>query len=160
MSFKSSNLEMLVDALRLQIGDTGLTPTYSDESLHSALKYAVNALMRRWQNRYYLDSENVVQRNDANCYFDFASPPVIQRQDERVIVLMGAILIKSGRKFSTAGDVVSWKDDEISLSTIESGRQTSSSLKDDIDELNSILPPKRLARGLSGRLNGYSKDWN
>lgn len=159
MGFKSSNLEILIDALRLQIGDTGVTMTYSDESLHSTLKYAVNALMRRWQNRYYLDSENVVQRNTINCYFDFASPPVIQRQDERAIVLMGAIIIKGGKKFSTASDVVSWKDDEVAYSNIESSRQTASSLSDDIKELELLLPSKRLARSISGRLEGYAREY-
>jgi hypothetical protein len=159
MTFKTSNIEELIIPLRIQIGDITATPTYSDETLHEILKYAVSGLMRRWNNRYYINNDGVVVRN-TTCSFEFSSPPVIQRGDERPIILMASITMKSGRKFSTSGDVVSWRDDEISLSTIESGRQLSSSLMDDILELNNLLPPKRLARALYGPLPGWTQEFN
>lgn len=160
MTFKTSNLEELIGALRIQIGDIDTTPTYSDEHLHQVLGYAVNALMPRWSKKYYLDNDGVVQRNTGNAVFDFSSPPVIQRQDERAIILQASIMIKSGKKFSESGNAVTWKDEEISYSNREAALQRASSLSDDVAELNSILPAKKLARALYGRLYGWSKDYD
>lgn len=158
MSFKTSNLEELIGALRVQIGDIDPSPAYSDEYLHRILGYAVNALMNRWSKKYYLDNDGVVHRNLSNI-FDFSSPPVIQRQDERAIVLQSSIMIKSGTKFSDSGDAVSWRDDEIRFSNIEAARQKSSALADDIAELNAMLPTNKLARPVYGRSYGWTKDW-
>lgn len=162
MSFKRSNLEELIGALRVQIGDYSAIATYSDETLHNVLRYAVNALMRRWGNKYYVDNSGIVNRNLDYVSFDCAEPPVIQRQDERAIVLQASIMIKSGAKFSTVSSVVSWRDEEFSYSNTEAARQRSSTLNDDIAELDSILPPpnKKLARAKMGRLEGFTADWS
>lgn len=158
MGFKTSNLEELIFPLRIQIGDTSAIPTYDDEFLHGVLRVAVAALMRRWDDRYYVDNDGVVHR-DTNTTFDWSSPPVIQHKDRRPIVLQASIMMKSGTKFSTSGDVASWRDEEISYSNIESARQRSSTLQDDINELENLLPGKKLARPLYGRLYGETKDW-
>lgn len=159
MTYKKSNLEELIDPLRIHLGDTGITPTYSDEFLHRTLRNSVNTLMSRWNSKYYIDNEGVAIRNTDNCYFSFSSPPVIQREDERPIVLQASIFIKSGKKFTESGNAVSWRDEEISYSAIEAGKQRSSSWQDDVNELNTILPVK-LARAKMGRLYGYRADWN
>ena len=161
MAFKVSNLEELILPLRIQIGDIGGTPTYSDETLHEILRVAVNGLMRRWNSRYYVDNDGIVQRSTATT-FEFSSPPVIQRGDHRAIVLMAAIMIKGGKKFSTSGQAASWRDDEVSYSNIEGSRQLSTSLEADITELNSILPLplKRLAKALYGSLPGWTQEFN
>jgi hypothetical protein len=161
MTFKTSNLEELILPLRIQIGDTGGTPSYSDETLHEILRVAVNGLMRRWNSKYYVDNNGVVQRN-TTITFEFSSPPVIQRADHRAIVLMASIMIKGGKKFTEVSQVVSWRDDEVSYSNIEGARQRSTSLEDDVTELNSILPlpMKKLARALYGDLPGWTQDFN
>lgn len=158
MVFKRSNLEELILPLRVQIGDTDLTPTYSDEHLHMVLREAVASLMYRWSDKYYVDNEGVVNRN-PDMTFDWSSPPVVQHKDRRAIVLQSSIMIKSGKKFSESGDAVSWRDEEISYSSIEAARQRSSTLDDDITELENLLPGKKLARPLYGRLYGHIKDW-
>ena len=158
MAFKTSNLEELIAPLRIQIGDLATTPTYSDETLHMVLRNAVTALMRRWNDRYYVDVDGVVHRN-SGIEFIWSSPPVIQSGDTRPIIVQASIMIKTGKKFSEAGNAVSWKDDEISYSNREAALQTSSSLKDDIDELNTLLPVK-LAGTKYGRLLGWDKDWD
>lgn len=158
MAYKTSNLEGLISSLRVQIGDTAATPTYSDEMLHSILRDAVQALMRRWHGKYYVDVEGVVYRNPS-CTFNFSSPPVIQGEDIRPIVLQASIMIKQGQKFANSGDVVSWKDDEISYSNLESGRLLSSSLTEDISELNTLLPPAGLARPQASRLYPRPMDY-
>jgi len=159
MTFTQSNLEEILIPLRVHIGDTTEPYTYTDELLHNILRHAVNALMPRWSNRYYLDNDGVALRNTGTgVTFDFSSPPVIQRQDNRPIVLQAAIMIKSGSKFSSVSSAVSWRDEEISYSNIESAKQRSSALQDDVDELNMLLP-KKLARPAYGRLYGQTKDW-
>lgn len=160
MVFKRSNLEALLTPLRIQLGDTGTTPTYSDEVLHSVLGVSLSALMPRWNDRYYMDQDGVAHRNPYG-EFDFSTPPEIQSKDWRAIVLQASIMIKSGAKFAASGNAVSWRDEEISYSNIESARQRSSTLNDDIKELDLLFPVK-LARAKSGRLYGFgqNKDWD
>ncbi len=158
MAFKRSNLEELLPDLRVQIGDTDSTPTYSDELLHAILRSAVSALMRRWSDKYYVDNEGVIYRN-PNETFDWSSPPVVQRKDWRAITLQASIMIKSGKKFSESGNAVSWRDDEISYSSIEAAKQRSSTLTDDIVELDGLFPKTKLARPLYGRLKGWQHGW-
>lgn len=158
MTFKTSNLEELILPLRIQIGDNVAVPTYSDETLHAILRSAVADLMMRWEDKYYLDNDGVVHRNPG-LTFDWSSPPVIQHKDRRPIILQASISIKSGVKFSESGDVVSWRDEEISYSNLESARQRSSTLEDDITELERLLPGKKLARPIYGRVYGWNKDW-
>jgi hypothetical protein len=69
-------------------------------------------------------------------------------------------MVKGGKKFTESGNAISWRDDEISYSGIESARQRSSTLEDDKAELESLLPAKKLARAKMGRLYGWSKDWD
>ena len=158
MTFKTSNLEELILPLRIQIGDNIAVPTFSDETLHAILRSAVADLMRRWNDRYYICNDGVVYRN-PNISFEWSSPPEIQHKDRRAIILQASISIKSGVKFSESGSVASWRDEEIYYSNVEAARQRSSTLTDDIDELEKLLPAKKLARPLYGRLYGESKDW-
>jgi len=156
MAFKASGLEDIIEPLRIHLGDTGPTYSYTDELLHGALRSSVNALMNRWYRKYFVDNDGVVQRNPTASY-DFSNPPVIQRQDERAIVLQASIMIKGGQKFSNVDNAISWKDDEISYSAIEAAKQRSSTLADDQSELDIILPArKKLARPVSERLYGWN----
>ncbi len=157
MTFKASNLEELILPLRIQIGDTSATPTYSDETLHLTLKSSVSALMRRWNDKYYIDSDGVAHRNPYET-FAFSSPPVIQYRDHRPIILQASIMIKGGMKYSESGNAVNWKDEEISYSNVEAARQRSSTLQDDVTELNALLPVK-LAGVSYGRLYGWKHEW-
>jgi hypothetical protein len=157
MAFKRSNVEELLDPLRTHLGDTGTSPTYSDETLHRVLIDAVAAIGPRWRNKYYL-SDGAVERNTVNCTFEFTSPPVIQKVDERPIVLMASIMIKSGAVYTGAGDSVSWKDEEFSYSNESGQREKTASLQRDIDELNGFFPSK-LAGPLYSRLKGWKKEW-
>ncbi len=159
MAFKSSGLEELISILRIQIGDTESTPTYSDETLHEILRHSVSSLMNRWNHKYFVDNDGVVQRDTSDFIFDYSSPPVIQRQDHRAIVLMASIMIKSGKKFSTSSNTISFRDEEISYSNIESSRQLSSSLQDDLSELETMLPKKKLAKAVYSRLYGEVPDY-
>ena len=157
--YKISNLEELITPLRIQIGDLTSDPTYSDETLHEILRQSVAALMTRWNDRYYVTNEGVIERN-TNEAFDWSSPPVIQHKDRRAIVLMASIMIKSGKKFAESGNIQNWRDEEISYSNVESARQLSSTAQEDRTELEAILPAgKRLARPLMDRLYGEPRPW-
>ena len=159
MSYKASNLEELIFPLRVQIGDTSEDQTFSDNSLHGILRVAVADLMRRWNDKYYVDNDGVVHRN-PNITFEWSSPPEIQGKDRRPIVLQASIMIKSGAKFSESGDAVSWRDEEISYSSIEAARQKSSSLSDDMSELDALLPRRKLAYPVYSKLYGWKEDYS
>jgi hypothetical protein len=160
---ETTTLGYLIAPLRRQLSDYTEPYTYSDVVLSGFLLDSIKALGNRWNNRYRVatvDSvSDLVIRNGDAYLFEFSEPPVIQYQDERAVVLQASILIKSSTKWSESGSAVTWKDEEISYSNLESARQRSSTLQDDIDELNKLFPIK-LAKTKYGRLYGWNRDWD
>lgn len=159
---ETTTLTYLIPQLRRQLNDYTSPYTYTDDTLSGFLLDAVKSLGNRWNNRYRVASvnsvNNLVIRNDDTYLFVFSEPPVIQYQDERAVVLQASVFIKSSTKWSESGSAVSWKDEEISYSSIEAAKQRSSTLQDDIEELNKLFPMK-LAKTKMGRLLGWGKDW-
>jgi len=157
-----TNATVLLPILRRQIGDIDTPYTYSDVTLSGYVLDAVKALGRRWNNKYYIATvagvPDQIVRTGENYSFDFSDPPVIEYGDERCIILQASIIIKTSKKFSESGDAVSWRDEEVAYSSIESAKQRASSLQDDIAELDRYLPI-RLARPLYGRLAGWHREY-
>ena len=87
----------------------------------------------------------------------FASPPVIERGDIKPIILMSALIIKSGDLENLSWNVGAWRDAEISYSNIEASRRKDATIERDWNELTSILKPpqKRLSSSRKGHLAGY-----
>ena len=154
MPVTSSNLDYLIDALRLQLYDIDSTSyRYEDSWLRTSLVAAVKALMHWWNDKYVIDTDNNVARNTAangwsTTDYKYTSPPIVQVSDERPIILMASIIIKGGTLENNAWDYGSWKDDEVSYSNIEGGKQKNASLKQDFEELTGYLTPptKKLAQ--------------
>lgn len=145
----TTNIDYLIEPLRLHLGDIDAANyRYTDEWLRTALVTAVIALQRWWSGKYLIDALYNCYRNPAYLYFEQSEPPVIQQKDERPIVLMASILVKSGSLEANSWNVGSWRDAEIAVSNIETSRSKEFSLKLDWDELKDyILPPrKRLFR--------------
>ena len=155
------NLDYLITPLRLHISDDTPPYTYNSDNLRTRLVYAVKALQSRWNNKYFINTSNDVERNSNTTYL-VSSPPVIQTSDERAIILQAAIGIKSAFLYNTSSNYSSWKDDEISVSNANVGQLYEASLKRDIEELNSLLPVagKRLAGALKQSLVGFQEDYN
>ena len=153
------NIGYLIPYLRLTVGDT--TPNlyrYLDEWLLIALKASLTALGRWWgdRNKYLITTTYQVSRNSLVSFPD-EEPPVILPDDERPIVLMAAIIILEGSLENSAWDFVSWRDNEISYSNLESSRSRTGNLERLWNELLSLLnpPAKKLARAIKGSLPGY-----
>lgn len=142
----TGTLDELIPTLRLKLGDTEPTTyRYLDAWLKTALQASVSALARYWGAKYLLDDLGDVYRNTLYIDWEFDSPPIIQFKDGWIIVLMAAIIVKSGQLENLAWDIGSWRDAELSFSNIESGKQKDASLARDIEELNNYLkvPKKR-----------------
>lgn len=146
------NLDYLIPLLRFKLGDIDSTSyRYMDEWLRVALVSSINALQRWWGDRYTIDYDtNDVVRNTDVYTFDYDDPPIIQARDERPVILMASILVKSGQLESNSWNVGSWKDAEIAVSNIEGSKAKEFSLGLDWEELKYyIMPPtKRLATAL------------
>jgi len=112
--------------------------------------------MKWWNYKYLLDNDNNVYRNTRSTYL-FPSPPIIERGDERAIILMSSIIMKEGSLENSSYDMGSWRDAEIAYSNIESSKAKQLSLQKDIEELKSIITPpsRRLAQPVKGSLPGY-----
>lgn len=144
------NLDYLIPTLRLHLGDTDAASyRYIDGWLRVALVSGVKSLQRWWGDRYLVDSTNNVERG-TNYTFLYTDPPLIQGMDERPLILMAAILIKSGSLESNSWNVGSWKDAEIAVSNIEGNKAKQFGLGLDWEELKLyIVPPtKRLSPAL------------
>lgn len=149
------DLSYLIPAFRLHIGDRD-EERYTDEWLYTALVASVSTLQTWWNYRYLIDSDNDAYRN-SRVRFLHSSPPVIQNSDERPIILMASIIVKRGELENMSWNLGHWRDAEISYSNIEGGRTKRESLKQDWDELTSMLKPpqKSLAESQKGHLPGY-----
>jgi len=160
---ETTTLAYLIPQLRRHVSDYNEPYTFSDVLLSGLLFDAIKAIGRRWNNRYRVATvggvADLIIRCDDSTMFTFSEPPVIQYQDERAVVLQASVILKSSTKWSESGSAVTWRDEEIAYSNLESARQRSSTLQDDITELNGMFPVK-LARSRYGRLYGWTQDWN
>ena len=147
----SGSLDYLIPVLRLHLGDiTPSTYRYLDEWLSVALVSSVKALQRWWGARYLVDDSTSTVTRGTDYDFAQDQPELIQDMDERPLILMASILIKSGSLESNSWNVGSWKDAEIAVSNIEGNRAKEFGIGLDWDELKGyILPPtKRLSQAL------------
>lgn len=150
MPVLSSNLDYMIDDLRLHLGDTDSSSyRYTDDWLRTALVASVKSLAKWWNRKYLIDTNNDVMRNSdlEDDDYERDAPPIVLVEDERPIILMASIIIKKGSLEDNAWDYGSWRDDEIQYSNIEGSKAKQTSLESDIEELaDHITPPtKKLA---------------
>lgn len=151
------DLSYLLPRLRLHIGDLDSENyRYLDEWLELSLVSAVEALQKWWNYKYLIDENDLAYRN-SKVRFLHSSPPIIERGDIRPIILMAAIVLRTGQLEELSWNVGAWRDAEISYSNIEASRRKDDLLEKDWNELTGILKPpqKRLASGQKGHLPGY-----
>jgi len=155
-----TNLDYLIDFVRIQIGDMTVPYRYTDAMLRTTLVTAVRALQRWWNNRYLINATTYDVYRNPNIAFLMSSPPIIQDADQRPIELMTSIIIKTGSLENISYNLSSWRDAEISFSNLEMGRRKDASLVRDWNELTSLLsiPVKRLAWTIKGSLPGYNNN--
>jgi len=156
MAITGTNLNYLIERLRLHLGDLVTPYRYLDMWLETALVCAVETLMPRWNYKYLINDSNNIYRN-TTIRFLFTTPPLIERGDIWPIVLQAAIIIKEGSLENQSWDFGSWRDAEISYSNLEGSRAKDASLTRDIELLDTMLPwrAKRLAQPIKGHLPGY-----
>lgn len=146
-----TNLDYLLPVLRFHLGDTDpASYRYVDGWLRVALVSGVKAMQRWWGDRYLVDATTHDVSRSTAYDFTYDEPPIIQDKDERPLILMSSILVKSGQLESNSWNVGSWKDAEIAVSNIEGNRAKQFGLGMDWEELKGyILPPtKKLAQAL------------
>lgn len=147
---QATDLDYLIPSLRWKLGDIDSTQyRYVDEWLRVALVMSLKALQRWWGIRYTIDETTYVVSRYEGSTFVIDEPPVIQPQDESPIVIMAAILTKEGSLESSAWVVGSWRDAEVSVSNIESGRIREGLLGRLWDELMwYVTPPTKRLTGV------------
>jgi hypothetical protein len=147
----AESVEYLLPTLRLRIGDIDETSyRYLDEWLLVSLIMALRSLERYWGSKYIVTEGGYVTRNDEYLNFEFEeSEGVIQRKDEDIIVIKAALIVLEGSLENSAWSIGSWRDAEIAVSNIESGRLRTETLRALKAELDSLIkaPTKRLGNG-------------
>lgn len=159
VEYTATDIDYLIPALRYYLGDQD-TLRYSTDTLRQAIIFSVRALMRRWSDRYTIDSDGNVTRTTA-ITFNSTSPPAIQYRDEPPIIIQAAIFIKSGSLQDSSWQVASWRDDEIAVSNIQADRSRRSGLEFDTELLETYFK-MRLYAGKRQRLPGfrYPPNWS
>jgi hypothetical protein len=159
----SVSIDYLIDYVRVSVGDMNpLLYRYTDDWIETSLVLSIKTLQRYWQDKYVIDSNNMVTRNTNYQYWLFdESLGVIEGGDEPIITLMAAIIMLEGSLENSAWDAVSWRDAEISVSNLQSTSVRSANLKRLIDELFSMITPptKRLAKAIKYSLPGYLQNY-
>ncbi len=145
-----TDLDYLIPLLRWKLGDTNsATYRYLDEWLRVSLVASLKALQRWWGIRYLIDDTTYVVTRYSGSTFIFDEPPVIQHSDEMPIVLMAAIMTADGSLENSSWNLGSWRDAEVSVSNIESGRVKESAIGRLWNELQYyIQPPTRRLTGV------------
>ena len=147
----AESVEYLLPTLRLRIGDIDETSyRYLDEWLLVALIMALRSLERYWGSKYIVTEGGYVTRNTEYLNFEFEETEgVIQRKDEDIIVIKAALIVLEGSLENSAWSIGSWRDAEIAVSNIESGRLRTETLRALKAELDGLIkaPTKRLSNG-------------
>ena len=146
----TTDLDYLIPELRVHIGDTDSSSyRYLDSWLRVSLVSSLKALQKWWRIRYEISLDDYTVTRYSQSIFTIESPPVIQTTDEMPLILMASVLIKSGALQDASWSTGSWRDAEVAVSNIESGRIKDISLKRDWDTLSLYLKPpiRRLNMG-------------
>lgn len=154
-----TGLDFLIPELRIMLNDISPVPKYQDNYLRAVLVHALKNLGRRWNNRYLINTQYVVSRNDEIVSYGVDPPPIIEQGDQYIICLAATILVKKAQIYDTSWDVSSWKDDEISYSNIQAAKERDTSLKHDLEELERLLT-QRLYAGKVTPLPGFHSQYN
>lgn len=148
----------LIPSLRVYLGDSEVPYEFSNALLLEALVESCKSLMRYWNFRYLIDSNDCVSRNPEFTY-SIISPPIIQYSDEHAFILLAAIIIKMAKLTDTFWDLGAWKDEEISHSMYQGGTTLGKNIRKDWKELQYWLR-KRLYRTNRQSLPGYKLPLN
>jgi hypothetical protein len=149
-----TTLEELIPTLRLKLGDiNSASYRYLDEWLLSSLVAAVTALSRWWSNKYTSDDFGNVTRSTVYTSWETVAPPTIQVKDQWIIILMAAIIIKSGQLENLSWSLGNWRDSELSYSNLEQSRTKDAGLQRDWNELYDYLKPPIKRGAIPLRIN-------
>lgn len=152
----TTDLDYLRPLLRIYLGDQS-AERFLDTELDVALLAGLEALGPWWNFKYLTeDITNLVLRN-TSIRFLFPEPPVVEDGDNFPIILMSAIILRTGDLASFSYNLGAWRDAEIAFSNIQGGRAKDSLIARDWDILMDFLKPpqKRLAGSGKKHLQGY-----
>lgn len=148
----ATNVDYLIPQLRMSLWD--IEPTtyrYTDAWLRTALITSIKSLQRWWKSRYLVDDTYTVSRN-ADSDFEIEEPEVIETSDERPIILMASILVKSGVLENNSWQLGSWRDAEYAVSNIASKDAKEKGLDRDWAELQMYMKPPTKRLNAGGRI--------
>lgn len=135
---EETNLDYLIPGLQLHYGDIDGT-LYSEAVYRTALVNGVKYLSRRWNGKYYIDSDNNVARSDTVTFTE-ESPPVIESNgDEYAIILAATVILRQVALTSSAGSFTNWSTPDLSVSSGSQERAYTTLYKDAVAALDAYF---------------------
>lgn len=175
-----TNLDYLIDSVRLRLGDFEGT-VYSDTIIRTALVSSVKFLQKRWRSKYqvvsvdtytgdntgapagYAQASTVdgtgyipegLSENDVfrNPYVEFtqSNPPVIEQNDEDALVIATTYIIHLARLTNSSSAFVSWSTEDIRFTNTTAANTMRSVLETLQKELD-VLFATRIAKPVVSR---------
>ena len=167
MIVTTSNLDYLIDPVRLHVGDMAGS-TFSDGLVLTSLVFGVKYLQHRWNSKYLIYASGMLvsgttvntpqgqctldtlpNENDVfrNCYATFTSdaPPIIDQSDEYAIVLTAAILLRRSVFASSISVFSNWSTPDLSFSNVASHKALLDTINADVAALDMLFKGKLAA---------------
>lgn len=155
------NLDYLIPAVRLRLGDMTTPYTYTDAVVRTALVNGVTAVGHYWNYRYFIYDPQMdrgteietsfgripksdgLQAYDAlrnpTIMFNSLPPPIIETTDEAPVVCAATILCLRARISSSVSTLVSWQTPDFSYNPSVSTRQVTEQLRQLQEELSAFF---------------------
>lgn len=180
MITSSTNVDYLIDSVRLRLGDFEGT-VYSQILIRTAIISAIKFLQKRWKSKYQVVSSGTytgdntsapsgyaqastvdgiayiplgLNLNDAyrNPFVTFTQdrPPVVEQNDEDAIVLATAYIVHLAKLTNSSSTFVSWSTEDIRFTNTTAANTMRAVLETLQTELNTLFAT-RIAQPIVSR---------
>lgn len=169
MITSSTNVDYLIDSVRLRLGDFDGT-TYSEVLIRTAIISAVKFLQKRWRSKYQVVSSGTYTGNNESAPSGYAQastvdgiayiplglrlndtyrnpfvtftqdpPLVVEQNDEDAIVLATAYIVHLAKLTNSSSAFVSWSTEDIRFTNTTAANTMRAVLETLQTELNTLF---------------------
>jgi hypothetical protein len=180
MITSSTNVDYLVDSVRLRLGDFEGT-VYSQTLIRTAIISAIKFLQKRWKSKYQVVSSGTYTGDNTNAPSGYAQastvdgiayiplglnlndayrnpfvtftqdrPPVVEQNDEDAIVLATAYIVHLAKLTNSSSTFVSWSTEDIRFTNTTAANTMRAVLETLQTELNTLFAT-RIAQPIVSR---------
>lgn len=115
MILEPSNLDVLIDSVKIQIGDIEGT-RYSEPVYRTALVNGVKMLTKRWNSKYLITDDVNVSRNPGYTY-DVDDGSVFEPGDDFAVILAASSILARATLSSSSDEFTNWETPDLKVAS-------------------------------------------